>query len=130
MNITSLVFSALLITNNPGMIEADYDKISHNENIPVEIISLRNETQKFFQLPNGQLEIRYYNSPIHYFDGEKYVEYENKIVLKDNKYESCKNNYKYSIGKDTIEISYKENNKIIINDNKAIVNSNKNEINH
>ena len=43
-----------------------------------EIIEMRTEHQKVFKLSNGNYKYQIYSNPIHYFDGERMVELDDR----------------------------------------------------
>ena len=71
----------------------------------VELLELRTENQKVFQLANGNYEYMIYSNPIHYFNGEKMVEINNADSLSSNSLVNIRNfdkndlNYFYSTNK-------------------------------
>lgn len=69
MNLTVLLLLTSIAANSTS-----YESI--NSDITRELTELRAESQKVFLLDDGNYELRYYSSPVHYWDGNEFLEFE------------------------------------------------------
>ena len=69
MNLTVLLLLTSIAANSTS-----YESI--NSDITRELTEMRAESQKVFLLDDGNYELRYYSSPVHYWNGNEFLEFE------------------------------------------------------
>jgi hypothetical protein len=91
----------------------------------VELEELRTTNSKLYTFGNSKYVYEYYSSPIHYFDGEDYVEYSLSSDYDEimNFYYTNTGNYQVNLFNDDkfgeVSISYYDNNNITLNYNNS-----------
>jgi RHS repeat-associated protein len=69
---------------NSEIVRNDVDVDSKDAPIVEEIESLRTENEKYFRKLDGTYEVAIYDTPVHYWNGEKWKEIDNTLVSVDN----------------------------------------------
>ena len=143
--VITLVICILISSSNLGLlVKAVMPKEEKviTENVDVDLSEIKNlneekdkrsEYSKTYQKENGMYEIKYYKEKIHYKHNGEYIEIDNSLYLKDNKYKNKSNSYDINLpsmlnSNEKIEINYQNYNIKIyyenINNTSGVLNSN------
>ena len=92
----TLVFICILLI---ALVTLGSQTYAYSTKEPIELIELRTVNQKVFLLPDGTYEFNYYNTPIHYWNGKRFEEFNNSFSSDNHRFFTENTNYSAALPK-------------------------------